>query len=183
VADGVAPDGLEAADGVDGGRTAPLDEQAFRETMGLLPTGVAIVTCGSGADTQAVTASSLTSVSLDPLLVLVSIRSDGKIRGAIEDAGSFAVGILHEAQQELSSGFAAGDRPAGSEAMKALGGTVGQTGTAIVDGALAALECDVQSQYQGGDHELFIGRVRAIRHGDTSRKPLLYHRGDYARLR
>jgi flavin reductase len=161
----------------------PLDQDSFRVAMGLLPTGVAIVTCGSGENTQAVTASSLTSVSLDPLLVLISIRSDGKIRAAIEDSRRFAVSILHEDQRELSSYFATGDRSLGSEAMRQLGGAVGQTGSALVEDALAVFECEVEAQHTEGDHELFIGRVIAIRHGDVDRRPLVYHRGDYAGLR
>jgi 3-hydroxy-9,10-secoandrosta-1,3,5(10)-triene-9,17-dione monooxygenase reductase component len=150
--------------------------------MGLLPSGVAIVTCGSGADTQAVTANSLTSVSLDPLLLLISIRSDGKIRGIIESTRRFAVSILHEDQRELSTYFAAGDRSLGDDAMRELGGDVGETGTALVGDALAVIECEVQAQHTEGDHELFIGKARSIRHGDINRRPLVYHRGDYASL-
>jgi flavin reductase len=162
----------------------PLDQNSFRVAMSLLPTGVAIVTCGSGDSTQAVTASSLTSVSLDPLLLLISIRSDGKIRSSIESSGRFAVSILHEDQRELSTFFATGDRSIGSEAMRQLGGPVGETtGSALVDDALAVLECEVQAQHTEGDHELFVGRVLAIRHGDVERAPLVYHRGSYAGLR
>lgn len=160
----------------------PLDQESFRVAMGVLPSGVAIVSCGTGANTQAITASSLTSVSLDPLLLLISIRSDGKIRSVIEDSGTFAVSILHSDQQELSGLFAAGDRALGEEALSALGGHTGETGNAVVVDALATLECDVQAQHTEGDHELFIGAVRAIRHGDLDRRPLVYLRGGYADL-
>lgn len=160
----------------------PLDQNSFRAAMGLLPSGVAIVTCGSGAQTQAVTASSLTSVSLDPLLLLISIRSDGKIRGAIEEAGSFGVTILHSDQEELSSHFATGDRSTGDEAANRLGGVVGESGTMLAGDGLAVLECEVQAQHTEGDHELFIGRVTTIRHGDLSKPPLVYHRGSYVTL-
>jgi 3-hydroxy-9,10-secoandrosta-1,3,5(10)-triene-9,17-dione monooxygenase reductase component len=148
--------------------------------MGLFPTGVAIVTCGAGEDTQAVTASSLISVSLDPLLMLISIRGDGKIRFAIEQSGKFAVNFLHQGHDVLSARFASHDRPTGHAAMSLLGETVGQTGNTLLANALASLECEVDAQHHGGDHELFIGRVVAISFGDQSLKPLLSHRGHYS---
>jgi 3-hydroxy-9,10-secoandrosta-1,3,5(10)-triene-9,17-dione monooxygenase reductase component len=159
--------------------TTMLDPVSFRRAMGLFPTGVAIISCGAGESTEAVTANSLTSVSLDPLLLLVSIRSDGKIRGGIERSRRFGVSLLHERQRELSRHFASGDRAQGSAAAALLGGPVGVAGNVLVDDALATLDCELEVQYRGGDHELFVGRVVGLRIGDERRRPLLYHRGGY----
>jgi flavin reductase (DIM6/NTAB) family NADH-FMN oxidoreductase RutF len=150
--------------------------------MGLFPSGVAIVTCGSGPDTHAVTVNSLTSVSLRPLLLLISIRNDGKIRASIEETRSFAVCILHNDQRDLSTDFAAGDRPTGLSAMDRLGSEVGSAGNVLVADCLVSLECRLQAQYHGGDHELFIGQVHAIAPGQADRGPLVWHRGGYSAL-
>lgn len=158
------------------------DAGAFREAMGQFSTGVAIITCGSGPATEVITANSLTSISLDPLLLLISIRSDGKIRSKIERAGGFAVNILSEAHRDLSSLFARRDRPSGDAAAQRLGGLTGEHGHVLVPDALASLECELDTQHTGGDHVMFIGRVVTIRLGERDRNPLITYRGDYVNL-
>ncbi|WP_416981234.1 flavin reductase family protein [Streptomyces sp. T028] len=167
-----------------GGRTvhAEPDAAVFRRTMGLLPTGVTVITVGSGGATEAVTASSVASISLDPLLVLVSIGATGRLRGAIEDAGGFAVNVLAEDQAELSAVFAARDRPRGLPAQERLGGWVGDSGHVLLTGAVFSLECRTEHRYPGGDHVLFLGRVGAVHVADPVRLPLIHHQGGYAAL-
>jgi len=155
------------------------DATHFRVAMGLFPTGVAIITSGKSDDLHVVTANSVTSISLDPPLVLVSIRSDGKIRRTIEEDGVFSVSVLSVDQEPLSARFARKDRPSGRDALELLGGRTGMTGTALVADALASLECVLDTQYVGGDHILFLGRVVAIHDGESDRKPLVTHRGKY----
>ncbi|MER6535548.1 flavin reductase family protein [Streptomyces sp. 900105755] len=159
------------------------DATVFRRAMGHLPTGVTVITAGSGGATEAVTASSVTSVSLDPLLVLVSIGANGRLRGAIEDAGGFAVNVLAEDQAELSAAFAARDRPRGLTAQERLGGRVGDSGHVLLADAVFSLECRTEHCYPGGDHVLFLGRVGAVHVADPVRPPLIHHQGGYAALR
>ncbi|MDH6515147.1 flavin reductase (DIM6/NTAB) family NADH-FMN oxidoreductase RutF [Streptomyces sp. SAI-208] len=165
-----------------GGRAASVDAALFRRTMGLLPTGVTVVTAGSGGTTEAVTASSVTSISLDPPLVLVSVGATGRLRGAIEEAGGFAVNVLGEDQAELSAVFAGRDRPRGDLAQERLGGRIGDGGHALLAGAVFSLECRTEHVYPGGDHVLFLGRVGAVHAADPVRRPLVHHQGGYTVL-
>lgn len=160
---------------------------AFRRAMGLFPTGVTLITSGSGERTEAMTASSVTSVSLDPLLVLISIGATGRLRTSIENTGAFAVNVLAEGQQELSAQFASRTRPRGLAAQQRLSTANGQaltgtSGAVLVPDAVLALECRTERCYPGGDHVLFLGRVEALHVGAAPREPLLYHRGSYAAL-
>ncbi|GAA3567200.1 flavin reductase family protein [Amycolatopsis ultiminotia] len=161
--------------------TAP-DSALFRRAMGLFPTGVAVLSHGAGAAARVITANSLTSVSLHPLLVLISVRSDGRFRTGVEDAAGFAVHLLADDQEELAALFAARDRPVGLAAQRRLGAHPGRDGGMVVPAALAGLDCTLERQYPGGDHTIFVGRVQALRIGDEDRSPLLFHRGRFAAL-
>jgi flavin reductase len=158
------------------------DTEAFRAVMGCFATGVALLTCGSGKETAALTVNSLTSVSLDPLLVLVCVKTDGQMRGWLSRAGSFAVNILAEDQQEISRQFARSERPTGEQAVRQLPAVRGVTGNLVLTSAPAVLECLVHAEYDAGDHVMFLGQVVALRGGTADHRPLLYHRGRYAGL-
>ncbi|MFE2428229.1 flavin reductase family protein [Streptomyces sp. NPDC059373] len=158
------------------------DVAAFRAAMGRFPTGVTLLTQGSGDDAIVMTLNSLTSVSLDPLLLLVSVKADGRMRPRVARAGSFAVNILAEAQLDLSTLFCRPDRPEGELAMRRLGAVPGVTGNAVLPSAAAWFECELHSEHVAGDHALLIGRVVALEAGVDSRRPLVFHQGGYARL-
>lgn len=155
---------------------------AYRTAMGLLPTGVTIITSGSGEETEALTVSSVTSVSLVPLLLLISIGANGRLRRRVEQNRAFTVNVLGTGQEELSSRFASHSRPSGTAAQELLGSRTGHTGNSLVDGAALSVDCDVEHQYPGGDHVLFIGRVAALHVPDEPPAPLVYHCGRYAAL-
>jgi len=154
----------------------------FRAAMGAFPTGVTLLTCGGGNDAIVMTLNSLISVSLEPLLLLVSVKKSGRMRPRIAAAGSFAVNVLAEGQQDLSTEFARPDRPEGGIAMQRLRAAPGVTGNAVVTAAAAAFECLLEEQVEAGDHVLLIGRVVALHHGSPDARPLLFHRGRYAHL-
>lgn len=158
------------------------DADTFRTAMACFPTGVALLTQGSGAETHVMTLNSFTSVSLQPLLILVSVRSSGRIRSLVTRRRSFAVNVLAEGQRELSVQFARPDRPSGEAAMRHLGAAEGVTGNAVVPSAVAAFECKLHAEYPGGDHILLVGRVVAVHSEDPERRPLLFHRSRYASL-
>ncbi|MFJ9871291.1 flavin reductase family protein [Streptomyces sp. NPDC101165] len=157
--------------------------EAFRGAMGLFPTGIAVITVGQGADTEAMTASSVTSISLDPMLVLVSVNAVGRLVPAIDGAGGFGVNVLAQDQRELSRRFATRDRPSGLAAQRLLGpAAVGHGGHLLLPDALVSLQCTTEHRYPGGDHVLYLGLVRALRVTDPDRPPLVYHRGAYTSL-
>jgi flavin reductase (DIM6/NTAB) family NADH-FMN oxidoreductase RutF len=136
--------------------------------MGRFCTGVAVLTCGADDSTEAMTVNSLTSVSLDPLLLLVSVRTSGRLRTRLGLGEPFAVSVLAEHQQRLSAAFARPDRPQGDGAWRLLGALAGDSGTALLAGALAAFECVVDAAYPGGDHTLVLARVTAVHHGQLA---------------
>ena len=152
----------------------------YRQLMGNWGTGVTIVsTSGTDGKPYGLTVSSFTSVSLDPVLILVCL--DNRISGlqAFKDSGKFGVSILAEDQTELSTLFAKRDTSRPAELYFA-----GATDVPLIKGSLATLECKTHSIYAGGDHQSLVGEVV---HGDLGSAtegtgPLLYFRGKYAKL-
>ncbi len=157
---------------------APLAPQAMRAALGRFATGVTLITCRA-ADGAPVglTANSFTSLSLDPPLVLWSLRRVSTSLAAFAGAAHFAVNVLAETQVELSRRFASSQ-----QADKFAEGhwAAGIGGVPVLAGCAAVFECAVDSQQLAGDHVLFIGRV--LRLADLSVAPLLFQGGHYRML-
>jgi flavin reductase (DIM6/NTAB) family NADH-FMN oxidoreductase RutF len=154
------------------------DSRAFRDALGWFATGVTIITArGKAGEPLGFTASSFSSVSLDPPLVLFSLNRRANSIDGFAESGHFAVNVLARHQQALSTRFASalGDRWDGVEWED------GVTGCPILKDALAVFDCATHAIHDGGDHAIFVGRVLALRverHGE----PLLYCRGAYRAL-
>jgi len=153
--------------------------EALRAAMRLFPTGVTVVTSGQEERAEGMTANAVVSVSLDPLLFLVSVHKDARLNPRIREEGYFAVNVLAADQEGLSRLFASPERSSGLPAIHSLGGGYGSTGAPLAAGALAVIECELEAVHPGGDHDLFVGRVVAVRMGDARRDPLIYHEGGY----
>ncbi len=177
-----AEDGENVESSAHGWETRAPDPDALRSAMTLFPTGVTVVTSGTGERVEGMTANAVLSVSLDPLLFLVSVHQEARINTRIREEGYFAVSLLSAEQEGLSRLFASPERSSGLPAVKSLGGGKGRTGAPLAAGALAAIECELESVYPGGDHDLFLGRVVAVHLGDTRRGPLVFHEGTYPNL-
>jgi flavin reductase (DIM6/NTAB) family NADH-FMN oxidoreductase RutF len=152
----------------------------YRQVMGNWCTGVTVATTkDSNGQPYGLTVSSFTSVSMDPILVLICL--DDRLSGLqyFRDSMNFGVSILSEAQQEVSRLFAKKDtaRPAELYFM-------GESGIPLIRDSLVTLECETLDMYPGGDHTIFLGKVVAAElHGAMQGvKPLLYFRGKYERL-
>lgn len=155
------------------------DPAEFRRVMGLFATGVTVVTAEADGEVHGMTANAVMSVSLDPLLVCVSVGRRARMDGFLQRARAYAVNILSEDQQALSRYFAgAWPHPAPPE--HRLERWVG--GPRLV-GCLAAAGCRVQTVLDGGDHRLYVGRVLALYRGEGRLSPLLFFGGRYHRLR
>jgi flavin reductase (DIM6/NTAB) family NADH-FMN oxidoreductase RutF len=165
-----------------GWETREAGPEALREAMSLFPSGVTVVTTGRGEGTEGMTANAVISVSLDPVLFLVSIHKGARLNRRIREEGYYAVNLLAADQEGLSRLFASPERSSGLSALNSLGGGYGTTGAPLAAGSLAAIECELETVYPGGDHDLFLGRVVAVHLGDTLKSPLVFHEGSYPTL-
>lgn len=156
-----------------------VDAETFRSVLGQWPTGVVLVTTAADGDWHGMTASSFSSVSLTPPLVLVCLDTRLASHRLISDSGAFGISILAKDQAELGRRFAGrlppAERFAGQEWL-----TPG-TGSPVLANALGWLDCRVVHAYPGGDHTIFVGEVLAA---DTPRTtgPLLFHSRTWGQL-
>jgi 3-hydroxy-9,10-secoandrosta-1,3,5(10)-triene-9,17-dione monooxygenase reductase component len=159
---------------------AELTSADFRHAIGHFASGVTIVT-SVGADGLPVgtTANAVTSLSLDPPLLLVCFDRSSVTLQAVRAHGAFVVNVLAERQQHLSANFARRGHTATWEGVRH---RPGPTGSPRLDGVLAALECTVEERVPGGDHEIIVGRVRDVETSGSDAAPLLYWRGGYGSL-
>jgi flavin reductase (DIM6/NTAB) family NADH-FMN oxidoreductase RutF len=157
-----------------------ITKDEYRQVMSNWGTGVTVVTtAGKDGAPYGLTVSSFTSVSLDPVLVLVCL--DNRLSGlqAFKDSMKFAVNILSEAQEEVSRLFAKKDTQRPAELY-----TTGRFGLPLIRHSLAALECETVAIHPGGDHLICVGEVKSLElmEGKNNKNPLLYFRGKYQRL-
>ncbi|HUN37892.1 MAG TPA: flavin reductase family protein [Trebonia sp.] len=152
----------------------------FRQAMGQFATGVTVIT-SVGADGHPVgtTANAVSSLSLDPPLLLVCFDQSSQTLAAIQAHGAFAVNVLAAPQEELSANFA---RRGPGTAWDRVPHQRGLTGSPRLHGVLATLECTVEHRLPGGDHEIVVGRVHDVQAGEAEAAPLLFWRGRYASL-
>lgn len=156
----------------------PMDSAEFRRIMGHWASSVGVVTTRT-SDGRAcgLTANAITSLSLQPLLVLVCVEKDADTHDCIRSRAAFAINILKSDQETLARRFAAWEV---DRKFDGLAHHNEKTDSPILDDALAWLDCRVHSEFEGGDHTIFVGEVVA---GDaTEGTPLLYYRGGYGRF-
>jgi flavin reductase (DIM6/NTAB) family NADH-FMN oxidoreductase RutF len=154
-----------------------IDPRAFRQTVGQFVTGVTVIAAEVDGAVRAMTANSFTSVSLDPPLVLFCVGKTSHLGRLIHDATGFSVNILRHEQQHLSTYFAGAwrqDAPPPFTFSPWDGGP-------LLDGSLAALGCDVETIYEGGDHWIVLGRVLSL-YRNESESPLVFRSGRYLAL-
>ena len=148
----------------------------FRRTLGHFASGVTIVTGSHGGGQVGLTCQSFFAVSLDPPLVAFSPAKTSHSYPRIRAAGAFCVNILAEAQQDLGRVFSR----SGADKWADVRWTAGVTGSPILDGVLAWVDCDLEAEHEAGDHWLVLGRVRALQGSDH--RPLVYFRSAFERL-
>ncbi len=154
-------------------KRAAVDPNAYRHVMSHFPTGVAVVTTMWDGEMHGMTANSLTSVSLDPVTLLVCFNRGSRTAEAVHKARVFAVNVLEEAQLELSHRFA---KP-GENHFVGLEVDTDTYGLPILGGALAHLVCRVTDVVAVSDHDIVIGEVEACQAGKGT--PLIFFRGGY----
>jgi flavin reductase (DIM6/NTAB) family NADH-FMN oxidoreductase RutF len=158
-----------------------LSPAEFRKAMGCFATGVTIVTLDLDGEVHGMTANAFASVSLDPPLLLVCVDHSARTHAHLHAKKRFGINILAEQQKVISEYYA---RPihVHERAEEEAGARFERTahGTPILHGALAYLECRLQSTQEAGDHTIFIAEVEdmVVRDGE----PLLFFRGRYRKI-
>lgn len=150
----------------------------FRDTIALFPTGVTVLTAGDPTEVHAMTANAVTSVSLDPMLVLVCVDRSATMAHLLRARphGRFVVNILADDQHDLADWFAGRPTTPPDITFAAWAG-----GTRLANG-LAAIACDLTDMHDGGDHWIVVGRVVDLRRSSVQRPPLVFFGGGYRRL-
>jgi flavin reductase (DIM6/NTAB) family NADH-FMN oxidoreductase RutF len=154
----------------------------FRRVMGHFVTGVTVVTALDDGLPAGITVNSLSSVSLEPPLVVIALDRRRIMTPILRTSGRYGVNILAEDQQALSDCFAGAAVEPGREAFCGASWHPGVTGVPLLDGAIATLECTVVETFSAGDHDLFIGRVEAVAAETRHPMPLLYYRRRYLHI-
>jgi len=158
---------------------AAVDGDAFRHTVGHFPTGVTVVTTRLDGIDHAMTASAFSSVSLEPVSVLVCVDKEARFRDAVLESGFWGVSVLSTAGRRAADWFATKGRPLVGQLDRFAHHRGPVTGAALLDEALAWLECRTLAVYDGGDHDIVLGEVVDLSVGDRDGAPLVYVRGRY----
>lgn len=148
----------------------------FRAVIGRFASGVTVITVAVGAEKFGSTASAMTSLSLEPPMLLICINRRSRTAAAIQSERRFGVSILAEDQGALASRFASSV----PDKFEGIDYRIGEMGQPLLAGALAHLECDVVETVRGGTHMVFLAEVRSM--SAIEGYPLAYYRGGFGRL-
>jgi flavin reductase (DIM6/NTAB) family NADH-FMN oxidoreductase RutF len=154
--------------------TPEADRLRFRAVMGHFATGVAVVTARRPDGAVGMTTNALTSLSLDPPLLLVAFDNTARTLPVVRQARRFAVNVLRAGQEELAGQFAS-KLPLDEKFTDVEHSQ--DHGAPVLAGALAWAVCDLRELLPGGDHTIGIGAVTAMGHDEG--EPLLWYRGTY----
>ena len=158
-----------------------LNPTEFRKAMGAFATGVTIITVDLDGEVHGMTANAFTSVSLDPMLVLVCVDHTTRTHAHLHAKKRFGINVLCEDQRSISDYYARPERTH-EHAEAEAGARFDRTslGTPVLHGALAYLECRLHTAQEAGDHTIFIAEVEDVVLEDGN--PLLFFRGRYRRV-
>jgi flavin reductase (DIM6/NTAB) family NADH-FMN oxidoreductase RutF len=156
---------------------SPPDPVSFRSAMGMLPTGVTIITAPGPEGPAGATANAVCSLSIDPMLMLACLDRGSRTLLAVQAANRFGVNVLHAGQEEIARSFATkapvAEKWAGIDWEE-------RGGVPVIESALAFIACDLRDVIAGGDHVIVTGTVTALE--TTTGDPLVFHDGEYKPL-
>jgi len=153
-----------------------LDQARFREVLGHFATGVTIVTAREGDEPVGFSCQSFAALSLDPPMVILAPSKSSTSWPRIAAAGAFCVNILGEHQEAVCRAFAV----SGGDKFDGIDWLPGVTGSPVITGSLATVECRLGEIFEGGDHELVTGHVVAMEIGEGA--PLVFYRSGFGRF-
>ena len=155
------------------------NQSLFKEAWGRFPTGVSVITTvQKNGEIHGMAANGITSVSLEPPLVLVCIGHQRNSYKIVQQTKRFCINILNEFQQDIAEYYS---RPQDQRT-----GDIAPTfwftsrGSAMLENSIASMDCQVKSEYESGDHSIFVGNVDEIKFGTGN--PLIYHNRKFTRL-
>ena len=159
------------------------DMQDFKDAATKFASGVTVVSVKTDTDFHAMTVSAFSTISMDPLLIMVCISNKSKMHNILLNHKKFSVSILEESQGNISSHFA------GQKQLDVLGQDFGKANMVsidehynIVDNAASFFLCNLDEAYEKGDHTLFFGRVVKSQ-SITTKKPLIYYSRGYSTVK
>lgn len=164
------------------GEVQPPTAVDYRRAVGRFATGVCVLTSRLDGHDHAMTANAFASVSLDPLLVLVSIWEDARFLDALEQSRTWGVSILPEDARGTAEWLSSPGRPVLHQLDRVPHHRGVVTGVALLDDALATLECRTEAVHPAGDHSIVVGAVVAVEAPLDPAPPLVHHQGRYRRL-
>jgi flavin reductase (DIM6/NTAB) family NADH-FMN oxidoreductase RutF len=158
-----------------------IDANLYKQVMRRYGTGVMVLTIRDGENFHAVTVNSVTSVSLEPILLLVCLEKNARSHELLQHAKTFALMILSDVQAELGKRFAY-DRAARNTPREQAATRLSERGELLFEETLAFCECQVVAEYEGGDHTIFMGEV--VNAGlESSSDPLIYFESQWLQLK
>lgn len=155
-----------------------MSSRAFRDAFGRFPTGVTVVTASGPNGPAGMTTNAVSSLSLDPLLLLVCFESRARTLEVVRASRRFAVNVLRAEDEELAAVFAS--KRIGAEKFADVTHTESH-GVPVLDRALAWVACELRELRPGGDHEIGIGEVLGTGSGAEG-DPLVFYRGAYTTI-
>lgn len=159
----------------------PADLGEFRAALGRLAGGVVVLSTRSRGHDHAMTATAITSVSLDPPLVLSCIETDSRFYYAILESGMWGISILDATHQPYAEWLATPGRPLISQ-LDQVPHHRGESGVIWIDGSLATLECTTVAVHPAGDHSIIVGEVQSLHVSDEPGAALVYYRSRYGSI-
>ncbi len=156
-----------------------IDAETFRRVLGHFPTGMVAVTAVVAGEATGMAVGSFMSVSLRPPLVAFGVSHGSNTWPQIRSAGSFCVNVLSEEQEALCRRFAA----KGADRFRDLDWVPSRTGSPVIHGCLAWVDCELEVEHQAGDHDLVVGRVRDLGVRDGGPGPLLFFGREFGAFR
>lgn len=156
-----------------------VDPDDYRRVVGRLVSGVTAVTTYADGLDHAMTANAVCSVSLDPVLILVSVEQEARFHDAVLASGVWGLSILPVGARSIAAWLATRGRPLHGQLDRVPHTRGRETGVALVDGALAQLECRTVDTHPAGDHTLVIGSVVAMYDAEVPQDALTYYRGRF----
>ena len=153
----------------------------MRDLMAHFATGVTVVAARHGPLMAGMTASAIATISIDPPILMASIARKAETHGAIIGSHAFAVSVLAEDQRELADCFAQPTTATKLTRFCDAAWHEAETGSPILEGALAYFDCRLTERHDGGDHTIFLGEIVAAGYREDA-APLLWYGSAYHRL-